>query len=323
MSRTSRSTVSGLITGAAAAALACADGAAREPQRSAADAGAELPCPTVAEVETAIGFPVQSRPVPADGCVYEIMGRHRGAMITLMYQPATRADDVFAEIKEDVKVKGANAQADRLSLGDGGWGYSSRGKQEAAVVSQDRLYYVEIGWAFFQSLKLRDDAALRVLELGMRTAPGTRTVPSTGTAGTTPATRDACTLASNAEVAQVAEEKPQLAKFWSAPITSHGGAHCDYDGGSIRIYRSGADLESALKSLKADKAERRPVAGIGDKAFFMIPYPDDEYKRLALLAVYAGSQVLQLTLDANGDEPVEATRPRLERFARLVLPRLR
>jgi hypothetical protein len=33
--------------------------------------------------------------------------------------------------------------------------------------------------------------------------------------------------------------------------------------------------------------------------------------------------VLQLTLDAQGDEPIEATRPRLERLARLVLPRLR
>ena len=65
------------------------------------------------------------------------------------------------------------------------------------------------------------------------------------------------------------------------------------------------------------------MQGIGDKAFFMIPMPDNKYNRLGLLAVYDGPRALQLTLDAQGDESIEATRPRLERLARLVLPRLR
>jgi hypothetical protein len=55
----------------------------------------------------------------------------------------------------------------------------------------------------------------------------------------------------------------------------------------------------------------------------MIPYPNDPYKRLGLLAVYSGPRVVQLTLDANGEESIEATRPRLEKLARLVVPRLR
>ena len=55
----------------------------------------------------------------------------------------------------------------------------------------------------------------------------------------------------------------------------------------------------------------------------MIPMPEDKYNRLGLLAVYAGPRVVQFTLDAKGDEPITATRPRLERLARLVLPRLR
>jgi hypothetical protein len=42
-----------------------------------------------------------------------------------------------------------------------------------------------------------------------------------------------------------------------------------------------------------------------------------------LLAVYAGADVLQLTLDAHQNESLDATRPRLERLAKLVLPRLR
>ena len=55
------------------------------------------------------------------------------------------------------------------------------------------------------------------------------------------------------------------------------------------------------------------MAGIGDKAFFMIPMPGNKYNRLGLLAVYAGPRIVQLTLDAQGDEPIEATRTRLER----------
>ena len=54
----------------------------------------------------------------------------------------------------------------------------------------------------------------------------------------------------------------------------------------------------------------------------MIPVPNNKYNRIGLLAVYAGPRVLQLVLDAQGEEPIEATKPRLERLARLVLPRV-
>jgi hypothetical protein len=75
--------------------------------------------------------------------------------------------------------------------------------------------------------------------------------------------------------------------------------------------------------LGAEKAPKTPVSGLGDRAYFIIPYPDDQYKRLGLLAVHSGSNVLQFILDAHGNEPIEATRPRLEKLARLVLPRLK
>jgi hypothetical protein len=155
-----------------------------------------------------------------------------------------------------------------------------------------------------------------VIELAMRSAP----------AGERAASLDACMLASNAEVSQIAEEKPELVKFWPTPETSFGGSHCDYGGGSIRVYQgkaSAAAFESTLKAYKADQEPRVSVGGVGDKAFFMIPAPNDEYNRFGMLAVYAGPRVVQLTLDAQGDEPIEATRPRLERLARLVLSRLR
>jgi hypothetical protein len=309
----SRGTSAGLILAVALGLIACGEGAADEPQPHTSTAA---PCPTPAQIETAIGFPVTTVSMPVDGCMYELTGRYRGVFATMLYQPATRAPDVFADIRKHAKgMLGTAAEPDSVRLGEGGWGYSSRGKREAAAVSKGRLYHVEIDFNLFESLALKEDAAVRVIELGMKQAPGEAQ-----------AALDACTLASNAEVSQIAEERPEIAKFWEPPTASFGGSHCDYGGGSIRLYRgksAAAAFESTLKSAKADKQPRVPVSGIGDKAFFMIPVPDNQYQRVGLLAVYSGADVLQLTLDAHQNESLDATRPRLERLAKLVLPRLR
>ena len=322
MHRVSRSTSTGLLLSLAAALAACGEAAGDDPR---AVQGRAVPCPSTADIETAVGYPVKQVSVPVDGCMYELTGRYRGAFVTLMYQPATRAKDVFADIARGVKAKGNDAKPDSLKVGEGGWGYSSRSRREAAAVSGGRLYHVELDIALFESMNLREDAAVRVIELALRAAPPGASAASGG-AGAKEAPLDACTLATNSEFSQIAEERPEIAQYWSAPTASFGGSHCDYDGGSIRVYRgksAGAALESTLKSFTADKKPRVPVAGVGDKAFFTIPFPDDKYKRLGLLVAYAGADVLQLTLDAQGDEPIDATRPRLERLARLVLPRLR
>ena len=236
-------------------------------------------CPTPADIETTIGYPVKAHSQLSDRCMYELTGEYRGAFVTLSYQPATRADDLFADIRKRVKgMKGVNAQPDRVTVGEGGLGYSSRGRKEAATVSRGQLYHVQMDYNLFETLKFSDDAAVRVIELAMRAAP----------AGKSVASFDACQLATNAEVSEIAEERPDIAKFWSAPETSFGGAHCDYDGGSIRVYQgkaSAAALESTLKAFKADKEPRVPVGGIEDKAFFMIPVPDNKYNRIGLLAV--------------------------------------
>jgi hypothetical protein len=326
MQCTPRSIPARLILALAAGLAAWGESAAGEPPKAAGASAAAVPCPAPTDIETAIGFPVTPVSVPIDGCVYELTGRYRGAMITLMYQPATRADDVYGEMRKAVKIrKGQKAEPDRLTLGEGGWGYGSSGSREAAVVSQGYLYHVEMNFEFLSSMNLREDAAIRVIELAMRAAPAAKLAGSSSAArGGAPF--DACALATNAEVSEIAEEKPEIAKFWSAPTASLGGSHCDYDGGSIRVYQGkapAADFDATLKTFKADKEPRVPVGGIGDKAFFMIPMPYDKYNRLGLLAVYAGSRVVQLTLDANGNERIAATQPRLERLAKLVLPRLR
>src|SRR5919106_783455 len=118
MQCTSRSIPARLILALAAGLAACGEGAAAEPQRAAGGRARAVPCPPAAEIETAIGFPVKPVSVPVDGC---------------MYQPATRANDVFAEIKKSVKVrKGQKAEPDSLSLGEGGWAFGSSGNREAA-----------------------------------------------------------------------------------------------------------------------------------------------------------------------------------------------
>jgi hypothetical protein len=327
MQRIARNT--SLVVGLAVALMACGEGAAGEPQQTAVATGGKPPCPTTAEIQAAVGYPVQSRPVPVDGCLYELTGEYAGVMVSLMYQPAARAEDIYADIRRGVQgAKGMSATPDELTVGEGGWGYTSRGQKHAAAVSKGRVYHVEIDHNLFESIAFPDDVAVKVIELGMRVAPGPGASAGAATAsagGSGSAPIDACTLATNAEVAQASEERPEIAQYWSAPVASLGNSHCDYDGGSIRVYRgkaAAASFESTLKAFGAEKAPRTPVSGIGDRAYFLIPYPDDPYKRLGLLAVHAGPDVLQFTFDAHGDEPIEATRPRLEKLARLVLPRL-
>jgi hypothetical protein len=322
MDRTSLTASSTLTVALTLCLVAGGDSAAEETSWSVTQAVTAARCPKPADIETAIGVPAVARTSTSDFCMYELTGKHRGVFTTLWFQPATRAEDVFADLRKRVKVKGSAAQPDRLSVGEGGWGYSSGGRSEAAVVSKGRLYHVEIDDSQLGDLTLPKDAAVRLIEVAMRAAPA---APASASGGSS-AALDACTLANNAEVSEIAEERPEFAKYWSAPVASYGGSHCDYDGGSIRVYQgkdAGAALESTLKAYKADQQPRTSVAGLGDKAFFMIPNPDDEYNRLGLLAVFTGPRVLQLTLDAHGKEPIEATRPRLERLARLVLPRLR
>ena len=52
-------------------------------------------------------------------------------------------------------------------------------------------------------------------------------------------------------------------------------------------------------------------------------YPDDKYRRAGLLAVFTGPRIVTMNMDAHGDKSPEETLPRLERLAKLVLPRLK
>ncbi len=76
-----------------------------------------------------------------------------------------------------------------------------------------------------------------------------------------------------------------------------------------------------LELTKADK-QRVPVQGLGQRAFFTVIYRGDEYRERGFLAVFDGPRIVTFSMDPYRDEPLEATRPKLERLAKLVLPRL-
>ena len=77
------------------------------------------------------------------------------------------------------------------------------------------------------------------------------------------------------------------------------GPHCDYSPGSITLFTEktpSAELERVLGLTKAIK-QRDPVQGLGQRAFFTVIYPDDQYRRQGLLAVFMGPRIVTLSMD--------------------------
>ena len=137
---------------------------------------------------------------------------------------------------------------------------------------------------------------------------------------------DVCSLVSNAEFQQVHGIDPRIGIIPDDPVATEmvWGPHCDYTGGSIDLFTKkspSSEVERVLGLVKANK-QRVPVEGLGRRAFYTVIYPDDEYRRRGFLAVFLGPRIVTFSMDPWRDEPLEATRPKLEQLAKLVLPRL-
>lgn len=135
-----------------------------------------------------------------------------------------------------------------------------------------------------------------------------------------------CALATSTEFQQVYGIDPRIGILPDDPTPTEmvWGPHCDYADGSIDLFTKqspGKELERVLGLMKAEK-RRDPVEGLGQRAFFTAIYPDDQYRRRGLLAVFLGPRIVTFSMDGRDGEPLDATRPKLERLARLVLPRL-
>lgn len=139
---------------------------------------------------------------------------------------------------------------------------------------------------------------------------------------------DVCSLATDVEFQQARGVNPAIGIIPTDPpvLTEMvWGPHCDYSPGAIDLFDKKspeAELDRVLELTKGGK-ERVPVQGLGQRAFFTTVYPDDKYKRRGLLAISLGNRILVITMDPQGDEPLEATRPKLEGLAKLVLPRVK
>ena len=124
-------------------------------------------CPSAAEMEIVLQFPVSASSAPANGCRYDASG----ATITIEYQPADRAEEVYARIRQESQ-SARGTPPDRLIFDDGGFTYGTSDKKVGAAVSKGRLYYVEIDHASFTGPTMPTDAAVRVLKLATEKAPG-------------------------------------------------------------------------------------------------------------------------------------------------------
>lgn len=171
MRSTDHSTRCFALAAAVAAALpACSEGAAGESARG--EPAKISACLSVQDVSTALGTPV--RFVGSHGgtwmtCMYELTGRYRGVFIELSTQPATRAGDVYAELRRAAKgMNGADATPDTVMLGEGGLAFGSGSMSRAAVVSKGRLYQANMQYMGFESVGDQKDAMIKVLELAVR-----------------------------------------------------------------------------------------------------------------------------------------------------------
>lgn len=314
-----------LVTALGAIGLgACGDGASGQ-ATSAASKSSRPPsfCPSFQDVSTAVGVPVtlktQGGSQDSFLCGYEMTGRYRGTFIELTGNPASLAEDVFGKVKQSAKVmNGDDAKAEPIDVGSGGWAYGGAGGSEAAAADGGHVYHVTLHSGPLSSVGDQKDAMVRVVKLMVQAGPAAQRASG----------QNVCALATSAEFDQAYEDKSGVPDISSDPMATDmsWGPHCDYSGGSIDLFQTkpqDAELERVLGLVGASKQPRQPVPGLGQRAFFTIIYPDDEYRRRGFLAVYAGPRLVGFSMDGQANEAIEATRPRLERLAKLVLPRLK
>ncbi len=138
---------------------------------------------------------------------------------------------------------------------------------------------------------------------------------------------EVCTLVTHDEVKKLSEDP--MTKFWTEPdaLMLAGGSACQYSGGIIYLYwgsKSEANWNAFLKSWKQDGQPRTSLSGIGDRAYLMYNKPRNKYEgRYGVVVTTVGQHTVSVALEANGEEPVERVRPRVEAFAKLVVSRLR
>jgi hypothetical protein len=175
MWRNCRSLALVLSAAVAVSILACGGRASGEAHTTKAKPGRSAPsaCPSVEQVSQAAGFPVTLKqsigrdPDTWMACQYEMTGRYRANFITITGEPSSKAESVYAELKQAVKeINGQDAAAERVDVGSGGWAFGSEdSRSEAAAVVGKHVYHAQLGHAALGGIGDQKDAMVRVLKL--------------------------------------------------------------------------------------------------------------------------------------------------------------
>jgi hypothetical protein len=132
----------------------------------------------------------------------------------------------------------------------------------------------------------------------------------------------ACSLITRADIKRATGRDP----FVDPEPAGQGGWICNVGIGELKVYtgpKSWEAWESTLKGFKKDKEPQTPAPGVGERAYFLYPRPDNEYQgNVAFLVVKSGNHTLALSLDAPKDKPADSMRPALESLMKSILARL-
>ena len=133
----------------------------------------------------------------------------------------------------------------------------------------------------------------------------------------------ACSLITRAEVEKATGHDPLV----DPEPAGQGGWICNVGSGELKVYsgpKSWEAWESTLKAFKKEKEPKTPAPGLGERAYFLYPKPDNEYQgNVAILVVKAGNHTVVMSLDAPGGKTAESMRPALESLMKSILGRLR
>ncbi len=131
--------------------LACTGRDDATAQRPAAGSrSAQSICLGADQVSRTVGFAVKVLPQgtrrhgDTEICAYQAV-ENQGVFVGLIVQPEGGEEDPIASVRSGAKVMlGAQADAEPVAIGDGGYAYGSDSKSEAAVKKGNRVYLADI-----------------------------------------------------------------------------------------------------------------------------------------------------------------------------------
>ena len=123
--------------------------------------------------------------------------------------------------------------------------------------------------------------------------------------GTSAGQSGSCKLLTNAEVVQHIDRGRQ--NFDPDPketsVLGGKGSICQYTFGQVVVWtapNAEQNLESFIKAWKVTMGDRKPVTGVGDRAWIAFPVPNSKYEdRAAFVVANVGQQVVTVALFAH------------------------